>query len=580
MKTYIPGKDAALEESIAYFEQQLAKFGFDLEYTHWLNPIPHVWSVHIRDKDCPINFTNGKGGCKKAALASALGEYFERLSCNYFYADYYLGKAISQAPFVHYPDEKWFTIDQDDLLPAEILDERLLDFYDNQQELMASDLVDLQSGNAERGICTLPFVRQSDGQTVYIPVNIIGNLYVSNGMSAGNTKTEARTQALSEIFERAVKNRILREAIRLPQIPADVIAQYPHIEEAIATLEQEGFPIYAFDASLGGQYPVTCVVLKNPNNGTCFASFGAHPRFEVALERTVTELLQGRSLKDLDVFVEPSFDNESVGDHHNLETHFIDSSGEIHWDLFATESDYAFNPWNFDGTSAQEFDRLVAQLIAEGTDVYIADYDHLGVACCRIIVPGWSEIYPAEELVLANNNRMAHLRETLLALPQSELEGDEYGDIYHAIEQCGVDDGNLLYELLGIACAAGDPWRTLRVGELKGLLALAGGDLELAQEHVSWCINYNASTFTAERMRFYRCLAQSLQLAQSERDPAQYRDAFVRLYGEETVDAAWQSISGDRIFHGLRHDDETLANFAVHQALLASYDKLQQAKQQ
>lgn len=70
-----------------------------------------------------------------------------------------------------------------------------------------------------------------------------------------------------------------------------------------------------------------CVVLFNPANGTCFASFGAHPDFGVALERTVTELLQGRSLKDLDVFAAPTFDDEEVADHTNLETHFIDSSG-------------------------------------------------------------------------------------------------------------------------------------------------------------------------------------------------------------------------------------------------------------
>ena len=101
------------------------------------------------------------------------------------------------------------------------------------------------------------------------------------------------------------------------------------IVAAIAALEHEGFPILCYDASLGGQFPVICVVLFNPHNGTCFASFGAHPRFEVALERTVTELLQGRSLKDLDVFAPPSFSNDEVADHHNLETHFIDSSGLI-----------------------------------------------------------------------------------------------------------------------------------------------------------------------------------------------------------------------------------------------------------
>lgn len=94
-----------------------------------------------------------------------------------------------------------------------------------------------------------------------------------------------------------MKNRIIAESISLPEIPADVLARYPAVVEAIETLEAEDFPIFAYDGSLGGQYPVICVVLFNPANGTCFASFGAHPDFGVALERTVTELLQGRGLK-------------------------------------------------------------------------------------------------------------------------------------------------------------------------------------------------------------------------------------------------------------------------------------------
>ncbi|MCG2879689.1 YcaO-like family protein, partial [Obesumbacterium proteus] len=111
----------------------------------------------------------------------------------------------------------------------------------------AQDLIDLQSGNVDRGICALPFTRQSDQQTVYIPMNIIGNLYVSNGMSAGNTRNEARVQGLSEVFERYVKNRIIAESISLPEIPAEVLNRYPEVVEAIAKLEQEGFPILSYD---------------------------------------------------------------------------------------------------------------------------------------------------------------------------------------------------------------------------------------------------------------------------------------------------------------------------------------------
>lgn len=97
----------------------------------------------------------------------------------------------------------------------------------------------------------MPYTRQSDQSTVYILQSIIANLYVSNGMSAGNTKHEARVQGLSEIFERFVKIKIIAEAISLPQIPQQVMDRYPNIQTAIEQLEKEGFPILAYDASLG-----------------------------------------------------------------------------------------------------------------------------------------------------------------------------------------------------------------------------------------------------------------------------------------------------------------------------------------
>ncbi|WP_226067965.1 30S ribosomal protein S12 methylthiotransferase accessory factor YcaO [Dickeya zeae] len=578
-QTFIPGKDAALEDSIARFQQQLLDLGFNIEEASWLNPVPNVWSVHIRDRDCALCFTNGKGATRKAALASALGEYFERLSTNYFFADFYLGKHIAEGDFVHYPDEKWFPLPEDDSLPEGILDERLHAFYDPEQQLVASDLIDLQSGNHERGICALPFTRQSDQQTVYIPMNIIGNLYVSNGMSAGNTRNEARVQGLSEVFERYVKNRIIAESISLPSIPAEVLSRYPGVVEAIATLEQEGFPIFAYDASLGGQYPVICVVLFNPANGTCFASFGAHPDFGVALERTVTELLQGRGLKDLDVFTPPTFDNEEVAEHTNLETHFIDSSGLISWDLFKTQSDYDFADWNFSGTTEQEFATLMAIFNKEDKEVYIADYEHLSVYACRILVPGMSDIYPAEDLLLANNSMGAHLRETLLSLPDSQWEKEDYLALLQQLDDEGLDDFTRVRELLGIATGKDNGWFTLRIGELKSMLALAGGDLEQALSWAEWSLDFNQSVFSAARGNYYRCLQTLLQLAlEPERDPAQYYDAFVRMYGQDAVDAASAAIAGEQCFYGLFTVDADLKALPAHQSLLAAYEKLQRAK--
>lgn len=578
-QTFIPGKDAALEDSISRFQQKLSDLGFNIEEASWLNPVPHVWSVHIRDRDCPLCFTNGKGASRKAALASALGEYFERLSTNYFFADFYLGKAIAEGDFVHYPNEKWFPLPEDNLLPEGILDERLLAFYDPENELVASDLVDLQSGNAERGICSLPFTRQSDLETVYIPMNIIGNLYVSNGMSAGNTANEARVQALSEVFERNVKNRIIAESISLPEIPSAVLNRYPGVVEAIAKLEEEGFPILSYDASLGGKYPVICVVLFNPSNGTCFASFGAHPDFGVALERTVTELLQGRSLKDLDVFTAPTFDDEEVAEHTNLETHFIDSSGLISWDMFKDDADYPFVDWSFKGTTEEEFATLMAIFTQEDAEVYIADYEHLSVYACRILVPGMSDIYPAEDLLMANNTMGAHLRDTLLALPDSGFKPEHYLELIQTLDDEGLDDFARVRELLGIASGKDNGWYTLRVGELKSMLALAGGDLEQALIWVEWTQDFNSSVFTAKQANYYRCLQTLLLLTQEpDRDPTQYYTAFVKMYGQEAVDTASAAIAGEARFNGLFSVDADLKALPAHQALLGAYEKLQTAK--
>ena len=91
-------------------------------------------------------------------------------------------------------------IEDDALLPEGILDDYLWDYFDPNQELTPELLVDLQSGNYDRGIVAMPYVRQSDQETVYIPQSIIANLYVSNGMSAGNTKMKRECKGFQKFL--------------------------------------------------------------------------------------------------------------------------------------------------------------------------------------------------------------------------------------------------------------------------------------------------------------------------------------------------------------------------------------------
>ncbi len=564
-KTLLPGKDAALEESIDKMQWLLRQAGFDIEEVSWLNPAPNCWSVHIRDHHCPLLFTNGKGRNRKAALASALGEFFERLSTLYFFADYYFGPDHDRGGFSHHPQEKWFPIDGEQW-PEGLLDEPALrSFYDPEGELTSRHLIDLNTGDAEKGICALPFVRQRDGKTVWFPVNLIGNLYVSNGMSAGNSRDEARVQALSEIFERAIKFRIIAEGIALPDIPESVLTRYPHIEQAVAALRQHGFSVLLKDASLGGHYPVVNVTLLNPEDGSCFASFGAHPRFEVALERTVTELLQGRDLDQLKGFSTPSFDLDEVADPINLETHFIDSSGLIAWEFFRPEPDYEFADWNFEGSTAEEFAHLCSLLHDDGFDIYIQDYDHLGIDACRIIVPGFSEIYPVTDLVWDNNNAAIHLRERLLDIAKLPLETLE--ELKCDFEFENFDAQQPVATLLGIAAEKGSDWESLRVGELALLLALASGDHDTAADHLTWIIDYGQ--LDDDKLLTYRCLLDRLKLGSKA---TAFESTLQALYGNAANNSEIEKIT--QALGGLKNP---LKN-PTHQNLLAKLEQAQRKR--
>ena len=120
-ENFIPGKDASLESTINTLQGRLQALGFHIEERSWLNPVEGIWSVHIRDRDCPLLFTNGKGATRLACLASALGELFERLSNNYFWTHYYLGPVVADRHHVHYPQERWFAPNEDGSWPVDLL---------------------------------------------------------------------------------------------------------------------------------------------------------------------------------------------------------------------------------------------------------------------------------------------------------------------------------------------------------------------------------------------------------------------------------------------------------------------------
>ncbi|PMZ70568.1 OsmC domain/YcaO domain-containing protein [Pseudomonas sp. FW305-70] len=577
--TYIAGKDLPLEQTIANMSGILADLGMKIEIASWRNIVPNVWSLHIRDAHSPMCFTNGKGATKEGALASALGEFIERLNCNFFYNDQFWGEDIANAAFVHYPDERWFKPGPKDELPSEILDEYCLKVYDRDGELRGSHLYDTNSGNTQRGICSLPFVRQSDNEVVYFPSNLIENLFLSNGMSAGNTLAEAQVQCLSEIFERAVKREILEGEMALPDVPQEVLAKYPGILAGIQALEEQGFPVLVKDASLGGEFPVMCVTLMNPRTGGVFASFGAHPSLEVALERSLTELLQGRSFEGLNDLPQPTFEGQAVTEPNNFVEHFIDSSGVVSWRFFSARPDFEFVEWDFSGqgenSNAEEAATLFGILEDMGKEVYMAVYEHIGAKACRILVPDYSEIYPVEDLIWDNTNKALQFRADILNLHSLSKVG--LRSLAQGLESSELDDYTDITTLIGIEFDDNTPWGKLTILELRLLIYLALQKFDQAKDLVEAFLQYNDNT--VERGLFYQAVNVVLEMQlDDDLELSDYEVNFRRMFGDERMDAAIGSVDGSVRFYGLTPTSMKLEGLDRHLRLIDSYKKLHTAR--
>jgi ribosomal protein S12 methylthiotransferase accessory factor len=299
----------------------------------------------------------------------------------------------------------------------------------------------------------------------------------------------------------------------------------------------------------------------------------------VALERSLTELLQGRSFEGLNDLPAPTFTSNAVTEPNNFVEHFIDSSGIVSWRFFSAKADHEFVEWDFAGegdeATAQEAATLFGILQAMGKEAYVAVHDQLGATACRILVPGYSEVYPVDDLIWDNTNKALLFRADVLNLHR--LDDKALEALLDRLENNELDDYLDIATLVGIEFDDNTVWGQLTVMELKLLIHLALQQLEEAHELVGAFLQYNDNT--VERRLFYQALNVVLEVSLDE-DLAleDYVVNFRRMFGNERMDAAIGSVDGSVRFHGLTPTSLKLETLDRHQRLLDSYKKLHAAR--
>lgn len=530
-------KESPLEVSIAKMKTVLVNVGCETTFSSEKHPLQNCYSVNLASLEAPRHiYSNGKGIISEASMASAFGEYIERLQTNNFFIDFHLPSRK------YYPDEVAFEFG------GEYLNEELLKIYNPHAELSDEDLVDFNSDYEDK-IVALPFMKHSNKEQVYIPLNILSNLYLSNGLATGNTPKEAQVQALSEILERYAKIEIIKNGYALPSFPKEIIESFPRVHSDVLALRELGYIIEVLDASLGGKFPVTAISLINPENSTLFVSFGAHPILEVSLERTMTELMQGRGLENLDTFEIPTFDMSLVADSFNLESHFVDSNGKLGFGFLSSKKSFDYAPWAYKGNGTEAEHNFLVEIFENmQKEIYIREYDYLGFYSCQIIVPSVSEVYPIEDLIYNNKNGGKLIRDMVLNFRDYDPE-----DILISIES--LEESLNIEKYIGVIFK-----NNFTMREFKAQILLLLQESDEALELLEYGTN-----------KLGHILVELARMEEKELDFAEYEDALYNIFGEERVQKALRILDGDDFLIDMTlHED--------YNNMLDMYDKLEKKK--
>ncbi|MBW6488325.1 YcaO-like family protein [Sulfurimonas sp.] len=530
-------KSAPLEESIRKMRAVLADVGCETTFSQEKHPLENCYSVNLSSAEAPNHiYSNGKGVLSDASMASALGEYIERLQTNNFFIDFYLPNKKQ------YPDEMAFEFGGD------YLNEELIAIYDPNGELGGEDLVDYNSSITDK-ILSLPFKKHSNGKSVYFPINILSNLYLSNGLASGNTQQEAQVQALSEIYERYAKIQIIKNGYALPKFPDEILKSHAKVYMDVSALRELGYIVEVLDATLGGVFPVTAISLINPKNSTLFVSFGAHPILEVSLERTMTELMQGRSLENLDTFETPTFDMSIIEDSFNLESHFVDSNGKLGFGFLSAKKSFEFSPWRYNGSGTKDEFEFLTNIAKEiDREIYIREYDYLGFYSCQLLIPTLSEVYPIEDLIYNNKNSGKLIRDMVLNFTKYDTE-----DILEEVE--GLDNSLNVEKYIGVIFK-----NNFTMAEFKAHLYLLQDDTEAALELLEF-----------GEKRLGRVVAELIRMGNEGLDFEDYREGLFNIFTPEMVEKAVRILEKEEFFI-----DTTLHNDYYN--MLAMYDRLESKK--
>ncbi len=331
---------------------------------------------------------NGKGVTKELARASGYAELMERLQSG----------LLSLPDGSAFKDGKYVTkeeLTKDSMYVFEAISKSVSRFLG--KEVSAARIADdaVLSDNNSETTFALPYYDIINDTYVYMPYKFVLGLYSSTGLAAGNSLEEAIVQGFSEIVERYCQKKFFTDKLTPPNIPDDILKNYSTSYRIITQIREAGYDVIVKDCSLGYGFPTIASVFLDKRKHTYHVHFGASPVFEIALERSLTETFQGRSIESA-ASVENVLFRETDGE---LKKNYYASkrTGTCAYpiEFFGDNPSYSMiSPDNHENCSNKDLLKEVLAFAEKlNCHILVRDMSHMGFGTYRIIVPGVNESF-------------------------------------------------------------------------------------------------------------------------------------------------------------------------------------------
>lgn len=417
-------KDDTPVNTVERIKGILAAYGIETAEEWNESGVPYCHSVRVSVFGTEFG-TNGKGVTREFALASGYGELMERLQIGNVLklSQQKDGTASAQtsgdgsmsAGELLERNRKWYSAYAERLeamTGVKLTEEEILSQYTDE------------NGN----VAVTAFYCVNTKTQEYLPTQLLRTVYTANGCAAGNTMEEALVQAISEIQERHISNKIVSGRMELPDVPEDVLRSCATAYEIISYLRERNFRVVVKDCSMGTGFPVVCVLLIDEKTGRYHTHFGAYPHFEIALQRTLTETFQGRNINHIarfDSFIGPQ---NGTFDLANMMNQLVKGTAEKHPELFLPAEQARYTPSGFAGKNNRELlDACVEMFSRQGYDILVRDHSCLGFPTCQVVIPGYSEIFTHRLAAKLNDIRYQGVAQRVLRDPAAASFEDIMG---------------------------------------------------------------------------------------------------------------------------------------------------------